>query len=513
MKKHLLLFSLLTITLIQCRTAPVKQLNESKLSSQYFEVDISKDTVLHTGKGALINIPKGAITGEGKVKLEIKEAYTIADMVLAGLSTKAGKDPLSSGGMIYINPVDGSAKITGKISVSIPTDVQRPGMQLYKGVRNPDSTVDWTDPQPLPPQDPDPGLQRGKVLFTYNCASCHNAIKDATGPPLAFLDKRRDWKWLRHFVYNSSELLANGDPLATCLFRKWNYTQMTAFPQISDTDLHLIFDYVDNEATNANASIPDFKRSYDSCVLYHEKRKQLDDKRNDLISSNETQAKLMMDTSGILKQGLPDNLVRPVEARAVNYKFTITEFGWHNVDILLKNLPGFEKSTLTVRIVGAYTTEMNIYLVIPQQKMLLAGGPVAGKTDEYAFFSDDGKIPLPQNTPAYILAMGEHDKQIYFGSTHFITTLDQHPEIDVSVTTKTEMNIQIQKMGFSDLSFTAGNSKNADSIIKIDMKLDELEKYKPQNCDCNCLGGNQDTGNIYNILSDDIRVIKRNKTK
>lgn len=101
-----------------------------------YTINTDRDTVLLTQHGALLKIPQGAIdAGDQKqVTLEIKEAYTIADMIRGGLTTQSGDEPLSSGGMIYINPKKGqSATLKKKIDVALPTRFKEPGMKLFKG--------------------------------------------------------------------------------------------------------------------------------------------------------------------------------------------------------------------------------------------------------------------------------------------------------------------------------------------------------------------------------------------
>jgi hypothetical protein len=81
----------------------LKILATDKLPSQFFTINTGQDTILITSKGAVIRIPKGAISGdENTVQLEIKEAYSIEDIFRAGLTTQSNGQPLSSGGMIYI---------------------------------------------------------------------------------------------------------------------------------------------------------------------------------------------------------------------------------------------------------------------------------------------------------------------------------------------------------------------------------------------------------------------------
>ena len=87
----------------------------------------------------------------------------------------------------------------------------------------------------------------GKALFQSNCASCHNPLKDATGPALKNVDKTFPSKdWVYGWVHNSSAVLASGDKFANDIYNKFGKTQMTAFPQLSKDDIDAILKYVDN---------------------------------------------------------------------------------------------------------------------------------------------------------------------------------------------------------------------------------------------------------------------------
>jgi cytochrome c oxidase cbb3-type subunit 3 len=49
------------------------------------------------------------------------------------------------------------------------------------------------------------------------------------GPALKDLHKRRDIKWVKSFVKNSTKVIESGDKDAKALFEKFNKTQMPAF--------------------------------------------------------------------------------------------------------------------------------------------------------------------------------------------------------------------------------------------------------------------------------------------
>lgn len=87
----------------------------------------------------------------------------------------------------------------------------------------------------------------GKALFQSNCASCHNPLKDATGPALKGVDKRvPSMEWLHNWVHNSSAVIASGDKYANDLFNKFGKTVMTPFPQLKVEEIDAIVAYVNS---------------------------------------------------------------------------------------------------------------------------------------------------------------------------------------------------------------------------------------------------------------------------
>jgi hypothetical protein len=80
-----------------------------------------------------------------------------------------------------------------------------------------------------------------------NCASCHNPVKDATGPALQNIDKTFPTKdWVYDWVHNSAKVIASGDKTANDIYTKFNKTAMTAFPQLQKEEIDAILSYVDN---------------------------------------------------------------------------------------------------------------------------------------------------------------------------------------------------------------------------------------------------------------------------
>lgn len=92
-------------------------------------------------------------------------------------------------------------------------------------------------------------FNRGKKLFEKNyCFSCHSIDMDKimTAPALGGITKRRDQKWLYKYTRNSIEMYNDKDSIAIEL-RKQGWGLMESFPNLSDSDLHDIYYFVEKK--------------------------------------------------------------------------------------------------------------------------------------------------------------------------------------------------------------------------------------------------------------------------
>jgi predicted CXXCH cytochrome family protein len=114
--------------------------------------------------------------------------------------------------------------------------------------------------------------QDGKALFQANCASCHNPLKDATGPALKGMSARTPGKeWLHKWVKNPMAMISSGDKYANEIYVKWNKTAMTAFPNLSEAEIDAIINYVESvEAPKADEPKPGaaVEETGDNTMLY-----------------------------------------------------------------------------------------------------------------------------------------------------------------------------------------------------------------------------------------------------
>lgn len=548
MKKIIALLSFLTVLIIACTTSQQTNSLLSKpgnVKADEYSITIDRDTTLVTKNGALLKIPKGALAADNgnTVVLEIKEAYSLEQMIRYGLTTSSGDEPLSSGGMIYVNAKAGqTVTIKQAIKVAIPTNYLEPGMQLYKGETTTDGNINWTDPAPLPENKQLTAIQNGRQLFESKCASCHNIAKPGTGPELAHFLKRFSGDTLlvrgyglhfppsvgESFVWPSdtvgvnpsltmklshinSELWYN-QHLYFCNQRARYGSVGTAFPGLSEDDLTSIYRYIQNESERRNLPVSSeafLDDCIDSCIRYMSVTDKLTRQKNDLDNRKE---KLLKENGPLVEEiknpsppslNTPpvtplnyDEVVSPNKNGAVYYQFTIETFGWYNIDILMKDFNGAKESEMFVRVVGAYREKVQVYLIIPSAKVYVQGGPAERNKEEYAFVYKNGKIFLPQDVTAYIMAVTETESSIAYSIREFNTGLKQELELALQLATKEEFNTTISRISGSDISISVKDAQNAAEIRKTDVNLktinEELKKaenLKPKNCNCDCWRG------------------------
>ncbi|MEM9820280.1 MAG: cytochrome c [Bacteroidota bacterium] len=100
-----------------------------------------------------------------------------------------------------------------------------------------------------PSEPASPLFSRGKNLFKNNCASCHNRNMrdDMTGPALAGVQERWEGREavLYNWIRNSAQVIASGDPYAVALYKKWDNSVMSAFPNLQEEDIDALLAYID----------------------------------------------------------------------------------------------------------------------------------------------------------------------------------------------------------------------------------------------------------------------------
>ena len=132
-----------------------KVYSTDNLTTQTFSIDASIDNIITGTNGTKIRIPKNSFvdsTGlpiSGTVEIQLKEALTKKEMVLANLTTTFNGKPLETGGMIFVDALSkGKSLLLAEnktIQVALPTDSTLNGMSLFSGIQD-SSGINWANP-------------------------------------------------------------------------------------------------------------------------------------------------------------------------------------------------------------------------------------------------------------------------------------------------------------------------------------------------------------------------------
>ena len=87
--------------------------------------------------------------------------------------------------------------------------------------------------------------KEGRKLYNNLCASCHKLDRKLIGLALAGVTERRENEWLKAWIKNNAALRASGDRDAIAIFNEYNGSVMSAFPQLSDTQIDDILYYTE----------------------------------------------------------------------------------------------------------------------------------------------------------------------------------------------------------------------------------------------------------------------------
>lgn len=99
--------------------------------------------------------------------------------------------------------------------------------------------------------------EKGKALFTNNCAQCHAVTEEiVVGPGLKGIQQRAPGKdWLYKWIRNPAEVIATGDPYAVQIYNKYQKIQMSSFVNLTNDDIDGILAYIDKASAPVEAVV------------------------------------------------------------------------------------------------------------------------------------------------------------------------------------------------------------------------------------------------------------------
>jgi protein SCO1 len=91
-------------------------------------------------------------------------------------------------------------------------------------------------------------LNAGEYLFQTHCAACHTIGQgDKIGPDLRGVTTARDRNWLTRFIEVPDQMVAEKDPIATELFKKYKEVQMPNL-RLGDVDTNRVIEYIEKKS-------------------------------------------------------------------------------------------------------------------------------------------------------------------------------------------------------------------------------------------------------------------------
>lgn len=401
---------LFIIAIFGCNNKTTPFLKTSNLESSFIAIDGDSAYTLKTGKGSIIKIAAGTFVvkaGE-KINLEIKEAFTMNEILLAGLTTQSNGRSLESGGMIFFNATSEGKQLDLKkpVSISIPSEIYDPGMQLFEGEIKEDSSVNWVNPTPLDTTPNAALIRYGEQLFEQQCSSCHKVLKDFTGPALfGFASRAPNKQWVYDFIKSPANMIAY-DPYGKFLFDKWKPTVMTGFPALEKKDVDAILAYVANEE-KLNPQFNDsslWSCGYDTLFRYPETKFQ--------------PIEIIREENIITPTLTPDIVPKDFAIRQGIYQFEIEDNGWYNIDRFLEE-EKLEDVTIDASLNLETKADMKAYLFLPESKMMVSGALSNTNTVLFDYGNNRNELRIKTGVSAILLLMGSDKTDMYYAIKSF----------------------------------------------------------------------------------------------
>jgi protein SCO1/2 len=91
----------------------------------------------------------------------------------------------------------------------------------------------------------------GQYLFAKECAACHTiGHGDRIGPDLLGVTERRERAWVRRYIHEPDKMLAEQDPIAVALFKKYKEVRMPNL-RVGDADMDALIGFLDSQRPTA----------------------------------------------------------------------------------------------------------------------------------------------------------------------------------------------------------------------------------------------------------------------
>jgi protein SCO1 len=115
-------------------------------------------------------------------------------------------------------------------------------LNSWKNAKAVDAKASYDQAPPIDISD------NGRYIFTTHCAACHTiGHGEKIGPDLLGVTSVRDHGWLARFISTPDKVIAEKDPIATALYKKYNGVNMPNL-RLTDLELHNLIDFLERQS-------------------------------------------------------------------------------------------------------------------------------------------------------------------------------------------------------------------------------------------------------------------------
>ncbi len=466
-----------------------------------FEIDSKELNVLNDGGKVTLGISENTFLTsknelyEGKVQVQVKEAFSVSEMMISGLSTTSNGRPLETDGMFYASFKDSLEKElqinTDKpISVYVSTKELNPDMKLYDAEIK-DGKLNWVNPQAQTTLLEKAGfdnLSFKPIGFEKDVLTI-NEYQDFNRNQLDSLYKDLYSKWVIYNDHGNQEIGHDNEigreeylswpfdlhPLITALLKSEKFENTWVNTKAFEARIHsfllkqpkkFFFTYMDNLDKQLYYSD---SLVMELCEEDYELREEIRNHFKRRESNIETPSKLSISIRDFIETEVNrieeeikeaqaalnrkyEDSIKPTEEelkslnlkiekrnahRLPQYGFNLTTSGWKNVDvgIIPKDWSNASPSIIVFNTEGLIVTRS--YLIFPSEKSLVEFD--VKNSNQFSFMNP---IPVKHNNSFIAATIGFDERdQLYFGSKQvYFSDLSETIEISLSKANKEEIN-------------------------------------------------------------------------
>lgn len=451
------------------------------LPTQVFEITNENDTFIIGKNGTKISILKNSFVDKngnaitGKINFELKEALTLADMVMGNLTTLSNGKILQTGGMIYTNATANGENIfiakDKALQISVPTNNKNDSMLLFEGEVNPENhSINWVNPKDI--------IEKNKPTVVSKTISrpIFDEHKNSEVPllevPKKPIEYSEDTERLLSINFETNSMFPELQQYRNVKFKvteKSDFNLKDAKKTWYDVKLektneagiyNVTFEGVDKGKiiTRKYLVSPayqgnDYKKAL---AVYEEKFEQYEKKKKEIAKEKERlikeQEKLAIKWQKEFdkqqknkQQDIENNTYNP-HTHDLNlcYTFNLKQLGWSNIDVLYSD-SRTQSISLKVNIENK-PKEDRVYIAMVFKNKSISLPGYEKKDGTYGFSHNDSEPTiLPVGEEAIILATTYRNNIPYFAFQKIMIAPKQNINLSLKETTKLKLEAYLKE--------------------------------------------------------------------